>query len=86
MTWHMQQEDRANITTGCSNISRWILVSADSSTSMDKEEEEDEEEVVDMGTRSRDTMSFGQGSSPSIYYYYRFVLGESEGVFRVVIP
>jgi hypothetical protein len=40
MTWHMQQEDRVKMITGCSVMRRWILVSADSSISMDKEEEE----------------------------------------------
>jgi len=39
MTWHMQQEDREKMITGCSDISRWILVSVDSAPSMDKEEE-----------------------------------------------
>ncbi|RYR06007.1 hypothetical protein Ahy_B06g085810 [Arachis hypogaea] len=37
MTWHMQQEDRVNMMTGCSVMSRWILASTDSSTSMDSE-------------------------------------------------
>lgn len=40
MTWHMQQEERVKMMTGCSDMRRWILVSADSSTSMDKEEDE----------------------------------------------
>jgi hypothetical protein len=42
MTWHMQQEDREKMITGCSDISRWILVSVDSASSMDKEEDEEE--------------------------------------------
>ncbi|MED6134581.1 hypothetical protein PIB30_038296 [Stylosanthes scabra] len=37
MTWHMQQEDRVKMMTGCSVMSRWILASADSSTSMESE-------------------------------------------------
>lgn len=36
MTWHMQQEDRLKIMTGCSEMRRWILVSVDSSASIDK--------------------------------------------------
>jgi len=40
MTWHMQQEDRVKMMTGCSDMSRWILVSVDSSRSMESEEEE----------------------------------------------
>ncbi|KAL5144721.1 hypothetical protein HKD37_06G014967 [Glycine soja] len=40
MTWHMQQEDRVKMMTGCSDINRWILLSGDSSSSMDSEEEE----------------------------------------------
>lgn len=53
MTWHMQQDDRLNIITGCSDMRRWILASEDSSPSMDKL-------VVDEGgVRSRWTTSFG---------------------------
>ncbi|KAG5540481.1 hypothetical protein RHGRI_020630 [Rhododendron griersonianum] len=38
MTWHMQQEDRLKTTTGFSDISRRIRVSAVSDTSMASEE------------------------------------------------
>lgn len=34
MTWHMQQDGRLKITTGFSDIRRWILTSADSETSI----------------------------------------------------
>ncbi|RDX71046.1 hypothetical protein CR513_49642, partial [Mucuna pruriens] len=40
MTWHMQQEDRVKMITGCSDISRWIRLSVDSSSSIDREEDE----------------------------------------------
>lgn len=55
MTWHMLQEERLNMITGCSAISRRIRVSDDSSTSMDREEEE-----VGEGGNSEDTTSFAQ--------------------------
>lgn len=42
----MQQEERVKMITGCSDMRRWMRVSADSSTSMDKEEEE--LELMDM--------------------------------------
>lgn len=39
ITWHMQQlEERVKITTGFSEISRWILISGDSETSMASEQ------------------------------------------------
>lgn len=40
MTWHMQHELRLKMITGCSDISRWIRASADSSSSIDREEDE----------------------------------------------
>jgi hypothetical protein len=42
----MQQEERVKMITGCSDMRRWMRVSADSSTSMDKED--DELELMDM--------------------------------------
>ena len=61
MTWHMLQEERLNMITGCSVINRRIRASDDSSTSMDKEEEE-----VGEGGSSEDTTSFA----------HRFIAGE----------
>jgi len=45
MTWHMQQEVRVKMMTGCSDMRRLIRVSVDSSMSMDKEDEEGELEL-----------------------------------------
>lgn len=42
MTWHMQQEVRLKMMTGCSEMRRRIRVSADSATSMEREVEEGE--------------------------------------------
>jgi len=73
MTWHMQQEERVKMITGCSDMSRWIRASVDSSTSMESEEEDDEvvEELVVAGVgvvRSRRTTSFEQRRRPCIVW------------------
>lgn len=64
MTWHMQQELRLKMITGCSDMRRRIRVSADSATSMDKEEAL--VVGVDVGTRSTCTTSFEQRRRPCI--------------------
>ncbi|MED6115058.1 hypothetical protein PIB30_086536, partial [Stylosanthes scabra] len=65
MTWHMQQEDRVKMMTGCSVMSRWILASADSSTSMESEVD-DVFVVVTVLDRSSCTTSFEHRRSPCI--------------------
>lgn len=46
ITWHMQQDDRLKMITGCSDISRWIRASAGSASSMDRDAVEAAEEDV----------------------------------------
>ena len=65
MTWHMQHEDRLKMITGCSEIRRWIRVSADSSKSIDKEEDMEMVEEEDAGTL-RLTTSFEEWRRPCI--------------------
>lgn len=57
MTWDMQQEDLLKMITGCSDISRRILASGDSSSSMERE-------VGDVwgGVRSKRTTSLENSS------------------------
>lgn len=77
MTWHMQQEDRLKMMTGCSEIRRWIRASVVSSKSMDKEEEEEEfvmvvvVVVVEEAVRSRWTASSEQWRNPCIAVHRR---------------
>lgn len=61
MTWHMQQEDLLKMITGCSEISRRILASDDSSSSMEREVDE----LWEGGVRSKVTTSFEKRSKPN---------------------
>ena len=63
MTWHMQQEVRLKMMTGCSEMRRRIRVSADSATSMEREAVEGTEEG---GDRSRRRRSLEQRRRPCI--------------------
>lgn len=72
MTWHMQQDERLKMMTGCSDISLLIRVSVDSSSSMESPplmvvvlmglllDEEEEGGVGGSGVRSSCTTSLEQ--------------------------
>ena len=85
MTWHMQHEDRLKMITGCSEMRRWIRVSVDSSTSMDREGEEEElvmEEEEEVVVRSRWTMSLEQRRRPCIALLQRSSQRKREREYR----
>nr|KYP72215.1 hypothetical protein KK1_004803 [Cajanus cajan] len=68
MTWHMQQEERVKMMTGCSDMRRVMRASVDSSTSMEREEEEEEVEEELVVERSSWTTSFEQRCRPCIVW------------------
>ena len=61
MTWDMQQEDLLKMITGCSDISRRILASEDSSSSMEREVDE----VWEGGVRFKGNTSLEKRSKPN---------------------